>query len=87
MLCYAMRFEQNAFIHRRVPNISKYNNDKKPKFTINHYVFKFFGKEKIMKTPAGFELMAYRFEVDAQTHCATLLGKYVKKEKVLNNNF
>lgn len=40
-----------------------------------------------MKTPAGFELMAYRFEVDAQTHCATLLGKYVKKEKVLNNYF
>lgn len=40
-----------------------------------------------MKTPAGFELMAYRFEVDAQTHCATLLGKYVKKEKVLNKFF
>lgn len=76
-------YTYSSFKFRRIAkkNISKYNNDKKPKFTINHYVFKFFEKEKFMKTPAGFELMAYRFEVDAQTHCATLLGKYVKKEK------
>lgn len=33
-----------------------------------------FGEVKIMKGPAGFELMTDRFLVSAKTHCDTLLG-------------
>lgn len=39
------------------------------------------GKVKLTKTPDGFELMTYRFLVNALTHFATLLGKNFGKEQ------
>lgn len=43
----------------------------------------FFKKGKIIKAPAGFEHMTYRFAVNAPTHCATLFSAKPGKEKNL----
>lgn len=57
-------------------------------FQISQYLtpkffFKNFGKVKIIKNPAaGFELITYRFIVNAQNNCVTLLGNNFVKEKI-----
>lgn len=45
------------------------------------YVLKFNFLRKV-QSPAGFEAMTYRFEVNAPTHCSTLLGTNFGKEKL-----
>ena len=41
------------------------------------------GKVEILKAPAGFKLMTYRFIVNPLTHCTTLFGNKFGKQKVL----
>ena len=41
---------------------------------------KIFGKVKVIKSPAGFEPMAYRFVVNHLIHCTTLLDDNIGKE-------
>lgn len=43
--------------------------------------YKFFEREKYKKTSAVFELMTYRFVVNALNHCATLLDSNVWNER------
>lgn len=43
---------------------------------------KLFGKVKILKSQAGFELMTYRFVVNPLTHCTMLLGDNFGKETI-----
>lgn len=52
--------------------------------TQNIFFFKFWKlKVKIIKVPAaGFKLITYRFIVNAQTNCATLLDNNFMKEKI-----
>lgn len=50
-------------------------------FDQNKYDFKIFGKEKIVKGSTGFELIPYRFVVNALTYCATLMGNNLEVEK------
>lgn len=42
---------------------------------------------KIIISPAGFELMTYRFLDNALTHCTTLLGNNFAKKKNYILNF
>lgn len=48
-------------------------------FTKKKKVLKNFGKVKIIKSPAGFELMIYRFVGNALTTVLTLLGNISEK--------
>lgn len=43
-------------------------------------MFDNFWKGKIIKAPEGFEVMTYKFAVNALTHCAMLLYNSVGKE-------
>lgn len=43
--------------------------------------FKIFGKIKVIKAPAGFKLMSYKFVVNALTNCTKLLGNNIGNEK------
>lgn len=45
------------------------------------YGLKFLGKVKMIKAPAGFELITYRSLVYTLTHCSTLWNNYSGKEK------
>lgn len=49
-------------------------------FQISQYLTKNFGKLKILKSPAGLELMTYRLVAKPLIHCATLLGDKFGKE-------
>lgn len=49
-------------------------------WTRNIYVLKFNFLRKV-QSPAGFEAMTYRFEVNAPTHCSTLLSTNFGKQK------
>lgn len=43
---------------------------------------KCFGKVKVIKAPAGIELMAYSFVINALAHCATLSGNNFLRENL-----
>lgn len=49
-------------------------------YLTKNYISKFFGKLKILKSPAGLELMTYRLVAKPLIHCATLLGDKFGKE-------
>lgn len=68
-------FNQNTFTDFKFTNFTIFNQK---------YVLKIFGKVKIIKAPAGFELKTIRFVVNALTHCATLLADNFGGKHFLN---